>query len=476
MTSSPTVVWFRRDLRLADNPALATAADLGPVVPLFILDDADAARPPGGASKWWLDKSLRSLAADLARAGAPLVLRRGRAPEILDQVVAETGARRVVWNRLYDRAAIDRDTQIKAQLRRRGIEVRSFNSALLNEPWDVSTASGEPYKVFTPYWRAARPLAESGRPGRSVAALSTSRPHPQSDTIDSWGLHPCRPDWSTGFSDWTPGESGAHERLRSFLEAALGRYPDDRDKPGHRGTSRLSPHLHFGEIGPRQVWSAAREAVLVHGASERSVESFLRELGWREFNHHLLFHFPDLDRAAFNRRFEHFEWREDPAGLHAWRRGQTGYPIVDAGMRELWVTGWMHNRVRMIAGSFLVKDLLVHWRDGEAWFWDTLVDADLANNLAGWQWVAGTGADAAPYFRVFNPMLQGAKFDQKGDYVRRWVPELARLPDEFIHQPWRADPGVLADAGVRLGDDYPHPIVDHAFARDRALAAYERVK
>jgi deoxyribodipyrimidine photo-lyase len=473
-TAPPTVVWFRDDLRLSDNPALAAAAERGPVVPLFILDEDAPPRPLGGAARWWLDGSLRSLARDLADRGAPLILRRGPAEAVLASVIDDSGARGVCWNRRYDAASIARDSGLKTTLRARGLEVRSFNAALLNEPWCVKTGAGGPYRVFTPYWRAARALAPMAEPGPHVGALARTHDAPDSEALDDWALRPRDPDWSTGFSEWRPGESGAHARLEAFLAGPAKVYGAARNHPGRPGTSKLSPHLHFGELGPRQVWAAA-EAAKATGADVAGVDGFLRELGWREFNHHLLFHFPLMERDGFNPRFQGFPWRDDAAGAAAWRRGRTGYPIVDAGLRELWATGWMHNRVRMIAASFLVKDLMVDWRVGEAWFWDTLLDADLANNVAGWQWVAGCGADAAPYFRVFNPVLQGEKFDPEGDYVRRWVPELARLPGACIHSPWTLDSRRLAAAEVRLGVTYPHPIVDHALARDRALAAYERL-
>ncbi len=471
----PAVVWLRNDLRLADNPALSAAALAGPVIPLFILDEAAGTRPLGGAARWWLDKSLRALSADLADRGTPLVLRRGPAEQVLQEVIAEAGAGSVYWNRLYDPSAVCRDGKIKAVLRDAGVITRSFNGALLNEPWTVKTGAGGPYRVFTPYWRAARPFADESAPDTTPPRLQGFGVSLASDRLDDWSLHPHTPDWSAGFKDWRPGEAGAQARLTSFLSSSVDNYVDLRDRPAVSGTSRLSPYLHFGEISPRQVWAAGKCAVAERRASLRQVDGFLRELGWREFNHQLGFHFPRMEQEGFNPRFLNFPWREDPVGVEAWRRGRTGFPIVDAGMRELWATGWMHNRLRMIAASFLIKDLLVDWRVGEAWFWDTLVDADLANNLAGWQWVAGSGADAAPYFRVFNPVLQGEKFDPDGTYVRRWVPELARLPNACIHQPWRADTDILAAADVRLGVTYPAPIVDHAVARDRALAAYERL-
>jgi deoxyribodipyrimidine photo-lyase len=444
------------------------------VIPLYILDESPEARPLGGASLWWLDKSLRALGEALARLGAPLILRRGPSGAVLDQLVGETGAAQVVWNRLYDSVSVARDTSIKAALLSRGVVAESSNGALLNEPWTVKTGAGDPYRVFTPYWRAARSLVSHrplAPPPTSLTGITAA-----SDDLAGWGLHPRSPDWSHGFDIWTPGEAGAQEALDGFLDRGLTAYPEDRDRPGAPGTSRLSPHLHFGEISPMQVW----QAVHAHAASgqglDGAADKFLSELGWREFNHHLLFSNPDLARQSFRPAFDGMAWRSDPGGLRAWRRGATGYPLVDAGMRELWSTGFMHNRVRMVAASFLIKDLLIDWRVGEAWFWDTLVDADAAQNAANWQWVAGSGADASPFFRVFNPTGQGERFDGEGRYVRRWVPEIAGLPDKVLHAPWSAKPEQLAAAGIVLGKSYPCPIVDHADARHRALAAYAALK
>ena len=476
-TEMPIVVWLRQDLRLSDNPALAYAAETGrAVIVLYLLDTDPAQRPMGGASLWWLNRSLAALAASLGAIGSRLILRRGEAEQVLMEVVAETGAREVVWNRLYEPAAIARDTALKATLKAAGTEVKSFNAALLNEPWTVATGSGGPYKVFTPYWRAARAKVGQQPALPAPKALRAPDRWPACDDLADWQLHPTQPDWSQGFGGWTPGEAGALENLNRFLDGPADDYAEGRDQPGKAGTSRLSPHLHFGEISPRQVWIAAHGASATGDLSDGARDKFLAEIGWREFNHHLLFHFPTLPTANFKPGFDSFAWRDDAEGLRAWQRGLTGYPMVDAGMRELWATGWMHNRVRMIAASFLIKHLLIHWREGEAWFWDTLLDADLANNAAGWQWTAGTGADASPYFRIFNPFSQGEKFDPKGDYIRRWVPELARLPDKVIHRPWEATAFELSTAGVALGRTYPHPIVDHASARARALSTYARLK
>ena len=477
--SAPVVVWFRRDLRVADNPALTAAVASGrPIVPLYILDDTpildetSGLRAPGGASLWWLGRSLAQLAASLETLGSALVLRRGPAASVLVSLVRETGAAKVVWNRLYDPGVTDRDASLKAGLKADGVAVDSFNASLLSEPWTVRNKSGEPFKVFTPFWRAARASLDLTPLHPPPAALRAPLAWPASQRLATWGLQPTKPDWSGGFSVWTPGEAGAHARLSDFLATGLARYAGDRDIPAAQAISRLSPHLHFGEISPRQVWAAVDEAVDAAPELDRNAEKFRAELGWREFSHALLFHNPDLESRNFKPAYDAFPWRDDPAAFTAWTQGRTGYPMVDAGMRELWTTGFMHNRVRMLAASFLVKHLLIDWRLGEAWFWDTLLDADRANNAAGWQWVAGSGADAAPYFRIFSPMGQGEKFDADGRYVRRWVPELARLPDSVIHSPWTAEPLILRAAGVTLGNTYPHPIVDHRFARDQALEAF----
>jgi deoxyribodipyrimidine photo-lyase len=473
-TPAPVLHWFRRDLRLADNPALCHAIEQGrPVIPLFIhAPKEEAPWAPGAASRWWLHHALERLAEDLAKRGSRLVIRQGSSLDELRALCAETGASLVTWNRLYDPATVARDTAVKTALRASGIEAVSFNAALLHEPWTIATGEGGPYKVFTPFWK--RCLAE-GTPPEPLAAprkLVAPTRWPESLSIGALGLLPTI-RWDGGLAQaWSPGEKGATAALRRFLDGAVESYDVDRDRPDLVGTSRLSPHLHFGEIGPRQVWHAVRQKT---DPRSKDTQRFLAEVGWREFAHHLLFHFPTTPEAPLRPEFARFPWRRSEADLEAWQRGRTGYPIVDAGMRELWTTGWMHNRVRMIVASFLVKHLLLPWQEGARWFWDTLVDADLANNTLGWQWTAGCGADAAPYFRIFNPILQGAKFDPSGAYVRRWVPELAGLPDAVLFKPWEASPATLAAAGVRLGANYPHPIVDHAAARARALGALERM-
>jgi deoxyribodipyrimidine photo-lyase len=477
MSQAPVVVWFRDDLRLADHPALSRAAATGaPVVCLYIRETpSQGQRAMGAAAGWWLAQSLRALDASLRAIGNRLVLRSGMAEEVIADVVAATGAGTVLWNRRYDGGGIAVDKALKAALRSGGVEAASLRGNLLREPWEVKSAAGDPMKVFSPFWRAHQRLGDIRPPLRAPEALEPVAAPLPSEDLASWALEPTRPNWASAFPDaWTPGEAGAQDALSAFLDGGIAGYADGRDHPDRPSTSRLSPHLRFGEISPVQIWHQAHIAAgMDHG---RDLAKFLAEIGWREFAYHLLFHWPTLASDNFQPRFDGFPWRADTGTLRAWQRGMTGYPLVDAGMRQLWQTGWMHNRVRMVVASFLVKHLLIDWREGESWFWDTLVDADVANNPASWQWVAGSGADAAPYFRIFNPMLQGEKFDPRGDYVRRWVPELAALPAAVIHAPWQAPPAVLAKAGVRLGDTYPAPVVDHDAARERALAALSEIR
>lgn len=475
MSERPVIFWFRDDLRLADNPGLAAAHSTGkPVLLLYVLDDeTKEVRPLGGASRWWLDKSLKTLAERIASKGGRLILRRGPAEAVLARLVKETACEAVYWNRRYGPAR-KIDERIKKSLTADGVGAHSSNGSLLAEPFSMKNGSGGDYKVFTPFWKALQ----------ANLAMPPASPEPRelntfddvkSDEIDDWKLHPSKPDWSSGMAKvWTPGEMGARKRLRDFLKETVAGYATARDRPDEDHTSRLSPHLRFGEVSPHQVWRAAMHAQEAGEAPARDIQKFLSELAWRDFSYHLLYHDPKMGHLSWRRQFEDVEWRTgSKSELDAWKRGRTGYPIVDAGMRELWTTGFMHNRVRMIVASFFAKDLLVHWRKGEEWFWDTLVDADEANNANGWQWTAGTGADAAPYFRVFNPMLQGEKFDPDGAYVSRWVPELAKLPARWIHAPWNAPAAVLAEAKISLGETYPRPIVDHDFARKRALAVYK---
>ncbi|HLY57348.1 MAG TPA: deoxyribodipyrimidine photo-lyase [Stellaceae bacterium] len=466
-SAAPAIVWFRDDLRLEDNPALNAAAASGrPLLCLYVHDEtAGGSRPLGGAARWWLHGSLAALDASLTRTGGGLAILRGAAAEIVPAIVRETAAEAVFWNRRYDAPGRETDARLKATLRDAGVRAESFNGHLLWEPWTVTSRAGAPFRVFAAFWRAVRQLGEPPRPEPAPAAL---RCHAVPESVRArcvglgdLALEPSSPDWAGGLREaWGRGEAAGRARLVEFVDAGLEDYAAARDRPGESATSRLSPYLRFGNLSARQVW---------HAATAQASGKFLEELGWREFSYHLLYHHPDLACRNLQPQFDAMPWRSDGTALRAWQRGLTGYPIVDAGMRELWATGWMHNRVRMIAASFLAKHLLIDWREGEAWFWNTLVDADPANNPASWQWVAGSGTDAAPYFRIFNPVLQGERFDPDGRYVRRWVPELAALPSQTIHQPW-------ADTGRPLGRTYPSPIVDHGKARRRALAAWQAIR
>jgi deoxyribodipyrimidine photo-lyase len=482
-SSAPVIAWFRQDLRLTDNPSLANALATGaPVIPLFILDDKAAGEwQAGGATRWALHSALHDLDTHLRANGSKLILRRGDSLTILQEIITETKATDVFWNRRYEPWAIAQDIAIKTALTDQGTGVTSINGRLLIEPWEIKNGQKQPYKVFTPYWRTCIQHLTTFpvKPVPKPRALHAPTSFPTSDTLGSWHLLPTQPDWAGGMrATWEMTEHGAHKVLAKFIEDGLPEYSKGRDFPSLDATSSLSPYLALGLISPVTIWHEIQTAMAnerIPPKSHDEAEKFLRQLIWREFSYHLLFHFPHTDTTPLNPQFEHFPWRTDAKELQAWQRGQTGYPIVDAGMRQLWQTGWMHNRVRMIVASFLIKHLLLPWQEGAAWFWDTLIDADLANNTMGWQWVAGSGADAAPYFRIFNPMLQSDKFDAAG-YIRTYVPELAALPDKFIHAPWTAPPLVLAEAKVALGKTYPKPIVDHDNARARALDALKETK
>ncbi len=459
--SSPVIMWFRQDLRLADHAALCAAASAGPLICLYILDDETPGDwRMGAASRWWLRKSLEKLSAQV-----PVVLRKGAADRVIAQVLGESQAKSVYFTRDYAPWAAALEGRVKEVCEMAGAACHRHGGYLLHEPESIRNGQGQPYKVYTPFSRACSAIGPP-KPPRPVPAFTLWQGELASAALDL----PENPDWANGF-DWQPGEDGARSRLADFIEDDLAHYADGRDVPSRRVTSRLSPHLHFGEISPAQCWHAAQSAAeKAGGLIDRAVEKFLKEVLWREFSYHLLHHFPYLPETPFKPEFADYPWADDPAGLKAWQRGQTGYPIVDAGMRELWATGTMHNRVRMIAASFLIKDLLIPWQQGARWFWDTLVDADIASNSASWQWVAGCGADAAPYFRIFNPVLQGEKFDGDGAYVVKWIPELSKLPREFIHRPWEAPEHLLAVV------NYPKRIIDHAVARDRALAGLKKIK
>ncbi len=448
MPEGAVLLWFRQDLRLSHNPALAAALNAGsPVIPVFVwAPEEEAAWPLGAASRWWLHRSLASLERDLEKHGSRLIIRRGPAIGTLRSLVAESGATAVFWNRRYEPTAIARDGEVKSALRAQGLAAESFNGNLLFEPWTIRNTAGQPFQIFSAFWRACGNKPPATLAAGAPARLPSPEAWPPSLQLAALALEPAI-DWAAGLREtWEPGEAGARRQLRRFLKEALAEYPAGRDRPALAGSSRLSPHLHFGEISPREVWDQVH--ALMDERREAS-QAYLRQLGWREFAYHLLYHHPESPHQALRRKFDRFPWHTQPELFEKWTQGRTGYPLVDAGMRELWRTGWMHNRVRMVVASFLVKHLLIGWQDGAAWFWDTLVDADLANNTLGWQWVAGCGADAAPYFRIFNPTVQAEKFDPAGEYCRRWIPEL-------------------------LTAAYPAPIVDHAEARARALAALER--
>ncbi len=473
------IMWFRNDLRLSDNAALHAATSSGiPVVPVFILDDdAPGQWRAGGASRWWLHGSLAALARSLEEIGARLILRRGATREVLSKLAAEVGATSVYCSRAYEPWAVTLEAQLKTDLDVAGVALKRYRGALLFEPESLLNRQGAPFQIYTPFSRAALAAGDVGAILAAPRAWQAPRRWPASDALAGWALRPAKPDWSGGLDTaWQPGEAAARTRLAAFLEDGVARYHDDRNRPDLPTTSRLSPHLHHGEVSIRQCWQSARTTSAAAPARSRGTEAFLKELLWREFSYHTLAHTPSLPDAPCRGAFVHFPWSENHSSLARWQRGRTGYPIVDAGMRELWTTGWMHNRVRMITASFLVKHLLQPWQTGEAWFWDTLVDADLAANAASWQWVTGSGLDAAPYFRIFNPVKQAETFDPAGDYVRRWCPELAGLPVPDIHAPWTAQAETLAAAGIELGRTYPYPIVDHMAARARALAAFESLK
>ncbi len=457
-----TLVWFYRDLRLDDNPALMHAAEQGVVVPVFIwAPEEEVPWAPGAAAKWWLHHALQALGAELKTLNLKLILRLGPSLPALLALCKETQATGVVWNRRYEPALVQRDTLIKARLKDAGLDVATFNGSLLYEPWEVATKAGTPFTVFTPFWKSClvrEPPAPLGRPPLMVPMASP----PQGLSVHELALEPER-DWKRGLqAAWQPGAETAAKLLNAFVDEAVCDYRTQRDLPAVRGTSRLSPYLHAGEISPRQIWQAIKQRSAVSACD--GAATYLKELGWREFAYHLLFHFPAITTEPLRKQFVAFPWRDAPDDLNLWQRGRTGLPLIDAGMRELWTTGWMHNRVRMIVASFLTKHLRIHWLAGARWFWDTLVDADLANNTLGWQWSAGSGADAAPYFRIFNPVTQSLRFDPQARYLQQWLPELIGAD---CHEPWKT---VITSAA------YPAPMVDLAAARKAALAAYQAVK
>ncbi len=481
--SKLAIVWCHRDFRLTDHPALSAAvAENKKIIFVYIHDpESEQSWQPGGAANWWLHHSLKAFSASLAKHKASLVIRYGDSLETLLKLCEETGATSVYWNRLYEPALIARDKVVKKSLSESGIEPHSFNGALLREPWTVSKDDGTMYRVYTPFSRKYFQLPEPELPLEAPAKISSGHKGIDSEPLEELGLLPSIP-WDKQFDGlWQPGESGAAIQLDLFLEHGVFAYGVERDWPATDGVSKLSPHLHFGEISPRQIWHAVR----FHGdhatengfpdATDKTLP-YLKQLIWRDFAHHILYHVPETSDHPFNPKFKNFEWDRNDAVLHAWQRGQTGIPLVDAGMRQLWQTGWMHNRIRMLVASVLTKNGLVHWHEGATWFWDTLIDASLANNSMGWQWTAGCGVDAAPYYRIFSPARQGERFDKDGAYVRRWVPELAGVPSKHIHQPWLASEEVLSKAGVILGQNYPKPVVDLSATRKVALERYKRLR
>ena len=471
----PVIVWLRQDQRLSDHPALAAAvASRKTVLPCYVLDTRNA-HPwrLGGASRWWLHHSLAELGQRIREMGGYLMLKRGDPVGIITQLALETEAGAVFWSHAVEPQCRRDETALTSSLEAHGIGAQGFEGNLLFPPEEIQNRSGAPFRVFTPFWKQC--LASRARMRAPTGPVSPrfSLDLPCGDRLEDWDLLPTRPDWAGGIAQtWQPGEIAGRAVLENF-SAKVSVYNGQRNFPAKDATSRLSPYLHFGNISPAQAYAAVAPSA---ENPSPGAASFQREVGWREFSAHLLFHFPHLPEKPFRAEFADFPWQDDPGLIRAWQSGQTGFPIVDAGMRQLWQTGWMHNRVRMVAASVLVKHLLIHWRHGEAWFWDTLVDADLGNNAAGWQWVAGCGADAAPYFRIFNPILQGQKFDAEGQYVRHWIPELATLPDRYLHAPWLAPDEVLSDAGIRLGETYPKPLVEPDVGRKQALAALKTLK
>ena len=475
----PIIVWFTQDLRLADNACLHSAVSSGhPIIPVYILDDVTPGEfAAGAASRWWLQQSLTSLHSSIRALGGKLILRNGEAGTIIGQLIQQTNAKAVYFSRGYAPWSGELEAKVAAACASAGADCKRFSGYLLHEPESIRTGNDGPYKVYTPFSRNCLSRNLDRLPKPMPVEVDFYRAEVPGDSLGDLKLYRPQPDWAARFHErWSPGETGAQEKLVLFLKQAIAKYHEARDLPGVFGTSRLSPHLHFGEISPLQCWTATRHAMAAAHNSDRGGQTFQKELLWREFSYHLLHHWPTLPSDPFKPGFAEFPWRDDAEHLRCWKNGQTGYPIVDAGMRELWATGWMHNRVRMIVGSFLIKNLRIAWQHGEQWFRDTLVDADIGANSASWQWVAGCGADAAPFFRIFNPVLQGEKFDSQGAYVREWVPELRAMPAKFIHRPWSAPANVLAGAGVVLGSTYPQPIVDLGRTRDAALAAYKTIK
>lgn len=463
-----TIFWFRQDLRLSDNPGLLAAASHGAVMPIYILDDEAAATfKMGEASRLWLHHSLKKLNESL---NDKLNVYQGNSEDIILNIIKNNKVDAVYWNRCYEPWRIKEDTSLQKLLQSKNIECKTFNASLLWEPWEVVKSDHTAYKVFTPFYCQAlkTPSPRNSLPLPKKLVLLEDKNN--TSKIEDFKLLPNNPWYTSIEKQWKIGEKAAQKKLVDFLDHGLLNYTENRDYPDKSNFSKLSPHLHFGEISPHQIWHTTQKKAI--GISKKEGDHFLRALIWREFSYSMLYHFPDLPNKNFKSKFNHFPWQHDDLLLKAWQQGQTGYPLVDAGMRELWQTGTMHNRVRMIVASFLVKNLLINWRHGEAWFWDCLLDADLASNSFNWQWVAGSGADASPYFRIFNPTTQGEKFDKEGHYTRRFVPEISQLPNRFLFKPWEAPDAVLNTAGITLGETYPQPIVNLQNSRNRALDAY----
>jgi len=476
---STTIVWFRQDLRLLDNPSLRAAEALGlPVIPIYLwAPKEEGSWPMGGASRWWLHHSLSALSESLKGIGLSLIIRAGNSVQELTAIIKASKAKHLVFSRRYEPEGMLQERAVESQMTTLGIDCQSFNSSLLFDPREVMSGKGTPFKVFTPFWKACLKSRLIELPTIAKPLLKPALRSPSSLKIEQLDLLP-RIHWADGIGKaWVPGETGAQTSLQVFAKSVLDEYSETRNLPSLEGTSRLSPHLHFGEISPRQIWEVTAENPMTLSAQSRTgMATYPKEIGWREFAYHLMFHFPFTTNKPLRTEFSKFPWKTRKSALLAWERGSTGFPIVDAGMRQLWEMGWMHNRVRMIVASFLVKHLLISWQQGAKWFWDTLVDADLASNTLGWQWVAGCGADAAPYFRIFNPVLQGEKFDPDGRYVRRWIPELTKMPKRWVHRPWEASPADQKSCGLSRKSPYVSPIVDLREGRDAALQAYQSMK